>query len=163
MYGNRDTQMKFYHYLGRLEDVPTIRKCGENSRQLVSINEFKEFIDDVEGIDEVSLQDWIREISEYVPRSQILQMVKFQKSGGLDNASSIFPVKLKGQDTYDQAFFYQIIAPELLSGFFEDNPKLKRRVLPVESLHQPHRLQRYKKKLMGIWLKTSSLKAHYRG
>lgn len=121
MYGYKGGDLKFYHYLGGLEDVPVVKDAENGRRRLVPVDEFREYLDDADGEHDVSWSDWIQIISEeVVPRSQIMQMVRFQKAGGHDNSSRMFPVNMKGEDSYDQAFFYQILAPELLSDFFVD-------------------------------------------
>lgn len=123
MYLYRSERPVRYHYQGTLEDIPV----------------HEEYVDDDGGIAKAprddqdftqqlpkdalfrTVQDWFNFLCPtFMSRHQLNQLVEYQKRGGGDKAASFYNVKVRpGGETFDQAFFRQIIAPELLTGIME--------------------------------------------
>lgn len=114
--GYRDDKHYFYCYRGKLEDAsPALEE--PNQTTFISNEDFRAKLKDASKSEwNVSKDAWLERINKHISRQQVIQMITFQKSGAGDESSPLFPIKrIPGQE-YDATFFYQFIAPELLSG-----------------------------------------------
>lgn len=139
LYGFRDSTesgLNFYYYTGTLEDVPLSSKSKDRVKYK-TLAEFKGLLNRKGGQRIDRVRQWNDQIGFHIPRQQALQILQFHKQGGSDKGGEIFPVNVREQDTYDKAFFYQIIAPYLLSGSLvetnDTNESLEHAVLSTAS------------------------------
>jgi len=116
----RSQSITFYYYKGRLEDCP-VAKIEGHKITLISNPDFKLSRENVSGLRfGVPESDWTDAMTPHFPPHTLAQMAHFQKNGGGDTASSIYNVNCKGNEKYHEAFFYSVIAPELMSGAMSD-------------------------------------------
>ena len=106
----------FYCYRGTLEETSPAKV--ESHQTTFYPNEvFKAKLTDAAKSEwKVSKDTWIERISKHISRQQALQMITFQKGGAGDESRPLFPLKRVVGQKYDETFFYQFIAPELMSG-----------------------------------------------
>ncbi|RMD84404.1 MAG: hypothetical protein D6820_01120, partial [Lentisphaerae bacterium] len=108
--------LSFYYYCGRLEDCPIAEVDGFKV-SLYHNSDFREIRSRVSGLKfNVTTSDWLEAMTPHFPPHLLKQMAKFQAMGGGDTASSIYDVKPQRGERYDAAFFYSVIAPEVMAG-----------------------------------------------
>lgn len=115
---NRSKDPMFYVYQGTLENAPCFRKSG-NKLELVDNESFRKSVERMPGSQWnrwANIQEWHEEIGQFTNIEVILQNVEFQLAGAGDYSAKVTDVKPRNGETYDAAFFRQIIAPELLRG-----------------------------------------------
>lgn len=115
---NRSKDPMFYVYQGTFEDAPCYRKF-ENKLELVDNESFRKSVERMHGSQWnrwANIQEWHEEIGQFTNIEVILQNVEFQLAGAGDYSAKVTDVKPRNGETYDAAFFRQIIAPELLRG-----------------------------------------------
>lgn len=119
IYGNSGDQgrMAYYTYPGKLEDAAIL----EGSNTLRSNKAFTESLRAVRGVKlDPPAQEWIGEVSEHIERSSIQDMARIQAMPSEDKIIEFFQVrKKKDYGSYDAGFFYEVLAPMLLSGLME--------------------------------------------
>ena len=113
--------LSYYYYKGTLEDCPVVKTEGDR-KFFISNADFKECRKSISGFHyNIDKTDWSQEMSNHDFRPHTLhQMATFQKNGGGDTSSSIYNITPRRNEKYHEAFFYSIIAPELLSGAMSD-------------------------------------------
>jgi len=119
VYGNADTELVFYAYQGHLEDCPCVERRGTKIR-IESNQNFRELLKAQNDCrHNLPREEWNEFIGRHFELAMLAQLVAYQKAGGGDSAEEFFKVKQRrsdGQiDDYDAAFFYEHIAPEVLS------------------------------------------------
>lgn len=113
---NRGKEPIFYRYKGGLADAPSYRVVDDRL-ELVANDEFKK---SVEGMERAiwnkwgNIQDWQSEIGGFTNMDIIRQNVEFQIEGAGDYSAMVTKVKQHRGQPYDEMFFRQFIAPELL-------------------------------------------------
>jgi|GEM_PF-6914050 len=117
----QQNSLSYYYYKGLLEDCPVVKTDGDR-KSFISNAEFKECRKNISGFHfNVDKSDWSQQMSNHDFRPHTLQqMATFQKNGGGDTSSSIYNIIPRRNEKYNEAFFYSIIAPELLSGAMSD-------------------------------------------
>jgi energy-coupling factor transporter ATP-binding protein EcfA2 len=154
-YSDDNKGLRFYTYQGTLEDCPVSTQNG-TKRKLISnrdfINKLNELSVNNTCQQNLSESDWLNMVARHFDKALIDQMVSYQKSGGGDGVASMFNVmirKLSGKkESYDTAFFYQHLAPQVLSNamaeFAEENEisfadSLRYTILPIIGLEDTKR------------------------
>lgn len=110
-----------YRYQGVLEDVPAhIEQIDGTGTVLKAPISDQAFADSLpEGGLVRRNADWLALVDEFWPLQQLRQVVDYQKRGGGDKAASFYDVRARGTEKFDQAFFRQFVAPEILRGVIE--------------------------------------------
>ena len=120
MYGYRSAgSINFYYYRGSLEQVPVADTTG-GAVTLLPNKEFRAVLKAAERNRHNPVrEDWIAELSLHVSPISMRRQAEYQKRGGGDMSAELFALKSRKGENYDVTFFYEVIAPELLSGLME--------------------------------------------
>lgn len=124
LYGNRDDGRPiYYYYPGTLEEWPVHVEETDHAGMPA-----KSPIDDevfrtcrpakVKTVD--TDKAWADVVSSFLSPLQVAQLVQYQRSGAGDKSASLFFVKPSRGEPYDEAFFRQIVAREILAGVGDD-------------------------------------------
>lgn len=125
-YGNRGEDC-FYCYPGTLEDVPVhideIDEDGGLYKVCIPDEEFRASLAQFKNAVVTSAREWAARVRQFMSGAQLEQLVAYQKKGGGDKAASFYDVKVGRGEAFDEAFFRQYVAPEILVGVgdFEDD------------------------------------------
>ncbi|MGN8160482.1 hypothetical protein ACS8Y6_17690 [Salinisphaera sp. RV14] len=110
----------FYFYRGTFEDAPTM-VTNDGKKFLVSRDEFRASVQDQrEAQWNVVESDWRSRIFNFVSKGNVQRLTEYQKSGSGDQSAQFFRAKPRGGERFDQAFFYENLAPEIMSGLMGD-------------------------------------------
>ncbi|MBY0431501.1 MAG: hypothetical protein K2Q10_09910, partial [Rhodospirillales bacterium] len=115
-YSGKGQQLHFYRYQGRLEDCPV---AGTSGRKVVLIDNeaFRHTLRQVRGVlVNPDSPEWLREVGRHFDPGSVRQMIEYQKRGAGDGTASFFKVTRLPGERYDEAFFYNVLAPEVLVG-----------------------------------------------
>ncbi len=120
MYGYRSAgSINFYYYRGTLEQVP-VAKVTAGTVTLLPNQEFRVALKAAERNRHSPVrEDWIAELSLHVSPVSIRRQAEYQKRGGGDKSTELFVLKSRKGEKFDVTFFYEVIAPELLSGLMD--------------------------------------------
>lgn len=113
---NRGKEPIFYRYKGVLSDAPSYRVVDDRL-ELVGNDEFKKSVEVMERAiwnKWGNIPDWQSEIGGFTNMDIIRQNVEFQIEGAGDYSAMVTKVKQQRGQPYDEMFFRQFIAPELL-------------------------------------------------
>ena len=115
-YSGEGQRVTFYKYDGRLEDCPVAVRDGHRVT-LITDDAFRRSLKGAKGaLIDPSEEEWLIEIGKHFDRGNIRQIIEYQKKGAGDGTSNFLKVKSKHGERYDEAFFYSVLAPELLVG-----------------------------------------------
>ncbi len=115
-YSGEGQRVTFYKYDGRLEDCPVAVRDGHRVT-LISDDAFRRSLKGTKGaLIDPSEEEWLIEIGKHFDRGNIRQIIEYQKKGAGDGTSNFLKVKSKHGERYDEAFFFSVLAPELLVG-----------------------------------------------
>ncbi len=120
MYGYRSAgSVYFYYYRGDLAQVP-VADHGRGSLALLPNKHFSDALKAVPGSKRNPVrEDWVAEMELHVSPVSMRRQAEYQKRGGGDKSAELFALKGRPGERYDVTFFYEIIAPELLSGLMD--------------------------------------------
>jgi hypothetical protein len=118
MAGNNVGTLHFYTYQGTLEDVPVVKSITPDSLQLASLEEIERAVMAKPSGDRSWNSDashWRNRLvgGRHVPRAVLQEISRLQGMGGAEKAVKFFDIKAKGE-RFDQAFFFDQIAPDLI-------------------------------------------------
>lgn len=126
-YGNRGDDGCFYCYPGTLEDCPVhideIDEDGAIFKVCMPDDEFRAALATFKTAVITGARDWAARVRQFMSGAQLEQLVAYQKKGGGDKAASFYDIKVTRGEAFDEAFFRQVVAPEILvgvGGFDED-------------------------------------------
>ncbi|MDM8551560.1 hypothetical protein QUF72_15845 [Desulfobacterales bacterium HSG2] len=115
--GHRGEDVHFYCYEGRLEETDMIADKSSEQFSIISQTEFREKLRKTRSNQfGVGRQDWLELTSRFIPPYHLKQMVEFHTVGGGDKAAELYNIKSRTNERYDQTFFYEHVAPNLLAG-----------------------------------------------
>lgn len=115
-YSGDGQKVTFYKYSGRLEDCPPARRDGHRIT-LVSDEEFRRTLRSMsELLLDAQEEEWLSEVAKHFDTGTVRQMIEYQKKGAGDSTESFFKVRQHHGERYDESFFFDILAPELLVG-----------------------------------------------
>lgn len=113
-------QAIFYFYPGTFEDLPLAQRHS-NRTDLLPNAAFSEKRKTIPGFHwNLDRPDWRNAISEHVSLPSMLRNVEYQKKGGGDKSAELFKVKTRAGESFAQAFFYEVLAPELMTGLMDE-------------------------------------------
>lgn len=113
---NRGKDPFFYRYQGTLNDVPCYKQT-DNRLELVSNEVFRKTVERMPGAvwnRWGSISEWHEEVGLLTNMDIVKQNVEFQVAGAGDYSAMITKVKKRSDERWDEAFFRELIAPELL-------------------------------------------------
>ena len=118
MYGHSDTEPGYYYYQGRLEELPVSAITADKKLQLYSNKDFQNYIRHHNTTIERprDRESWLDAISSHISRKELEQLASFQKEGGADKSQIFNAIKPRPGEKADQAFFYDVLAPQILAG-----------------------------------------------
>ncbi|WP_280553925.1 hypothetical protein [Halomonas sp. 25-S5] len=117
LYGYSDgSGLSFYHYPGRLEDIPVHHLTRDGKLALYANSDVKAMMAE-RGVRLTHNRDeWLEAVGAHVSRRELVQLAAFQKEGGADKSQIFNAIKPRPGEKADQAFFFEVLAPEILSG-----------------------------------------------
>ncbi len=116
MYGHADTDPHFYYYQGRLEQLPVHSLTADRKLQLFSNDHFQHSLRKLKPEKPKDRESWLEAIKEHISRRELEQLASFQKEGGADKSQIFNAIKPRPGEKADQAFFYEVLAPQILAG-----------------------------------------------
>ncbi|MCE8021155.1 hypothetical protein HOP51_13710 [Halomonas sp. MCCC 1A11036] len=116
-YGYSDgSGLSFYHYAGRLEDVPVHHLTLDGKLALYANRDVKAAMAERSVRLTHNREEWLEAVGAHVSRRELAQLAAFQKEGGADKSQIFNAIKPRAGEKADQAFFFEVLAPEILSG-----------------------------------------------
>ncbi|SDM64340.1 hypothetical protein SAMN05192555_11659 [Franzmannia pantelleriensis] len=116
-YGYSDgSGLSFYHYPGRLEDIPVHHLTADGMLALYANSDIKTAMSSRNVRLTHNREEWLDAVGAHVSRRELAQLAAFQKEGGADKSQIFNAIKPRGGEKADQAFFFEVLAPEILSG-----------------------------------------------
>lgn len=129
--GNRgDEDLKFYRHPGTLEDSAAYRFDGStirftpNDAFRAAVKKVKSDWDRWGTIDE-----WSKVVSEFMSPEVVRQNVVFHKSGAGDASATFKKVVVEPGERFDEAYFKQVAAPQLLANLMGDSAEEDERTI----------------------------------
>lgn len=121
MCGYRGTghQAMFYYYPGTFEDLPLARRHS-NKTDLFTNTNFNEKRKTIGFNWNVDRHEWRIAVGEHISLPSMLRNVEYQKKGGGDKSAELFKVKLRTGESFAEGFFYEVLAPELMTGLMDE-------------------------------------------
>lgn len=116
-YGYSDgSGLSFYHYAGRLEDIPVHHLTRDGKLALHANSDIKTAMSQRGVRLTHNREEWLEAVGAHVSRRELAQLAAFQKEGGADKSQIFNAIKPRQGEKADQAFFFEVLAPEILSG-----------------------------------------------
>ena len=116
MYGHSDTKPGYYFYRGRFEELPVSSTTADGKLQLFSNDHFLKALRALKVEMPKDRESWLDAISLHISRKELEQLAAFQKEGGADKSQIFNAIKPRAGEKADQAFFYEVLAPQILAG-----------------------------------------------
>ena len=116
LYGHSDTDPGFYFFQGRLEQLPISSMTADGKLQLFSNEHFQKSLKQLRPERPKDRESWLDAISLHISRKELEQLASFQKEGGADKSQIFNAIKPRPGEKADQAFFYEVLAPQILAG-----------------------------------------------
>lgn len=116
--GDKNDELDYYFYPGTLEDCPAAIKHGGKKISLLTPEDFDISRKEMKKFWWHPKQDeWLKFMGYHVSIKAMKKLSDFQKQGGADhNGVDLFQFKVPHGERLDEAFFYEVVAPEILSG-----------------------------------------------
>nr|WP_286009661.1 hypothetical protein [Salinicola sp. S1-1-2] len=117
LYGYSDgSGLVFYHYAGKLGDVP-VHHITRDGKLALYANADVQSAMRAHGVTRASnREEWLEAVGSHISRRELAQLAAFQKEGGADKSQIFNAIKPRAGEKADQAFFYEVLAPQILSG-----------------------------------------------
>ncbi|MFD2438190.1 coiled-coil domain-containing protein [Modicisalibacter luteus] len=117
MYGYSDgSGLSFYHYAGRLEDVPVYHVTRDAKLALYANTDVQAAMRHHGVTRSANREEWLDAVGAHISRRELAQLAAFQKEGGADKSQIFNAIKPRAGEKADQAFFFEVLAPQILSG-----------------------------------------------
>jgi len=117
MYGYSDgSGLVFYHYPGKLSDVPVHHVTRDGKLALYANADFQSLMRAHGATRAHNREEWLEAVGVHISRRELAQLAAFQKEGGADKSQIFNAIKPRAGEKADQAFFYEVLAPQILSG-----------------------------------------------
>jgi hypothetical protein len=115
-YSGDGQRIVFYKYDGGLQACPVAHR-EVHRITLAGDEEFRRKLRGMPGaLIDPSTEEWLLEVGKHFDRGNIRQIVEYQKKGAGDGTADFFKIKRSHGERYDEAFFFSVLAPELLVG-----------------------------------------------
>lgn len=115
---------RFYYYTGILEHCEVFDRT-DTGYLYYKEAEVQQGVKKAQGKWGVSMEEWRSLITSHIPSRVLAQQVKFHVAGGGDKSAQLHKIEAEDDDeSFGQAFFRTVIAPELLAptGEAENDP-----------------------------------------
>lgn len=126
-----EEDLQFYRHAGMLEDSPAYRL--ENSNILFTSNEdFRSAVKRIGRSDWNrwgTIADWGKVVGEFMSREVVRQNVAFHLSGAGDASATFKKVAPEPGERFDEAYFKQVVAPQLLSNLMGESAEEDERAI----------------------------------
>ena len=126
-----EEDLQFYRHAGMLEDSPAYRL--ENSNILFTSNEdFRSAVKKIGRSDWNrwgTIADWGKVVGEFMSREVVRQNVAFHLSGAGDASATFKKVAPEPGERFDEAYFKQVVAPQLLSNLMGESAEEDERAI----------------------------------
>lgn len=106
----------FYHYAGRLEQLPVHYLTRDDKLALSSNADFLAAMKALDVQRGASREEWLDAVGEHISRRELAQLAAFQKEGGADKSQIFNAIRPRAGEKPDQAFFFEVLAPQILLG-----------------------------------------------
>ncbi|WP_067583900.1 hypothetical protein [Endozoicomonas ascidiicola] len=116
MYGHSDTDGGYYFFPGRLEELPVHSTTADGKLQLFSNEHIQQQLRQLKPERPKDKETWLDAMSLHISRKELEQLASFQKEGGADKSQIFNAIKPRPGEKADQAFFYEVLAPQILAG-----------------------------------------------
>ncbi|WP_043532402.1 hypothetical protein [Litchfieldella xinjiangensis] len=117
MYGYSDgSGLAFYHYAGRLDDVPVHHLTRDGKLALFANADVQAAMRQHGVTRSANREEWLDAVGAHISRRELAQLAAFQKEGGADKSQIFNAIKPRAGEKADQAFFFEVLAPQILSG-----------------------------------------------
>ncbi|WP_110665813.1 hypothetical protein [Salinicola halophilus] len=117
MYGYSDgSGLVFYHYAGKLADVPVHHVTRDGKLALYANADVQSWMRDKGVTRAHNREEWLEAVGAHISRRELAQLAAFQKEGGADKSQIFNAIRPRAGEKADQAFFYEVLAPQILSG-----------------------------------------------
>ncbi|MDW5377063.1 hypothetical protein R6258_09060 [Halomonas sp. HP20-15] len=117
LYGYSDgSGLSFYHYAGRLEDIPVHHLTRDAKLALYANSDVQAAMRSHGVTRSANREEWLDAVGSHISRRELAQMAAFQKEGGADKSQIFNAIKPRAGEKADQAFFFEVLAPQILSG-----------------------------------------------
>lgn len=108
--------LSFYHYAGRLEDIPVHHMTRDAKLALYANSDVQAAMRTHGVTRSANREEWLDAVGAHISRRELAQMAAFQKEGGADKSQIFNAIKPRAGEKADQAFFFEVLAPQILSG-----------------------------------------------
>ncbi|MFG6178357.1 hypothetical protein ACGTN6_14035 [Halomonas sp. THAF12] len=108
--------LSFYHYTGTFEDVPVHHHTADGKLALYANRDVKAAMAQRGVRLTLNREEWLEAVGAHVSRRELAQLAAFQKEGGADKSQIFNAIRPRAGEQADQAFFFEVLAPEVLSG-----------------------------------------------
>lgn len=123
--GTNDPGLKYYYYSGILDNCPV---ADIENNVLITNDAFRTTLRNIRGSSwDVGADEWHERVHEMLPKHVIHQLVEFQKAGAGDSSADLYNVTVRRDpktkkeiESFEEAFFRKMVAPELLAGAMGD-------------------------------------------
>ncbi|WP_110687811.1 hypothetical protein [Salinicola aestuarinus] len=117
MYGYSDgSGLVFYHYAGKLADVPVHHVTRDGKLALYANADVQSGMREKGVTRAHNREEWLEAVGAHISRRELAQLAAFQKEGGADKSQIFNAIRPRAGEKADQAFFYEVLAPQILSG-----------------------------------------------
>ncbi|MHB1175446.1 MAG: coiled-coil domain-containing protein [Sulfuriferula sp.] len=111
----QNDEPKFYYYRGILDDCPVYDRT-ESGYIYHKESEVQQAVKSIDGTWNISsVDEWRTLVTSHIPSRVLTQQVKFHLAGGGDKSAQLHQIEPDDDETFGQAFFRSIIAPEILA------------------------------------------------
>lgn len=116
----QDDEPRFYYYKGILDDCPVFDRT-ENGYLYHKEAEVQQTVKNLKGTWNISsIDEWRSLVTGHIPSRVLAQQVKFHLAGGGDKSAQLHQIVKDDDESFGEAFFRTVIAPELLAPTGED-------------------------------------------
>lgn len=117
MYGYSDgSGLAYYHYAGKFDDVPVHHMTADGKLALYANSDVQAMMRRHGVTRSANREEWLDAVGAHISRRELAQMAAFQKEGGADKSQIFNAIKPRAGEKADQAFFFEVLAPQILSG-----------------------------------------------
>ncbi|SDL80465.1 hypothetical protein SAMN05661010_02610 [Modicisalibacter muralis] len=108
--------LSFYHYAGTFGDVP-VQHITRDGKLALYANADVQAMMRAHGVTRsANREEWLDAVGAHISRRELAQLAAFQKEGGADKSQIFNAIKPRVGEKADQAFFFEVLAPQILSG-----------------------------------------------
>lgn len=117
-----DERPRFYRYSGTLEDVPACQMDG-TSIEFTPAAALQAYVKNIKGQWDNwnNAAEWGKVVGLFMSPDVVRQNVMFHRDGAGDASAAFSKVKASSAERFDEAYFRQVVAPQLLTNVMGDS------------------------------------------